>query len=63
MEAVLDSRWDASLAIPVVLVIGANYIECKRKTKIFSSGDEFPRKLRLLWGLICQTRLLAAPIS
>ena len=49
MEAVLDSRWDVGRAITVVSVIGANYIECKRKTKIFSSGGEFPRKLRLLW--------------
>ena len=63
MEAVLDSQWDAGLAIAVVLVIGANYIECERNTKVSSSGDGFPRKLRVLWALNCRTRLLAAPLS
>ena len=38
MEAVLDSQWDAGLAIAVVLVIGANYIKCERKTKGSSSA-------------------------
>ena len=44
MEAVLDSQWDAGRAIAVVLVIGANYIKCERKTKGSSSARRIPKK-------------------